>query len=192
MYPKVRVREEKFRDDEHVAVGLQMVESLYLHVPSSPEKEHRDGSAIFIARVPKSPLQNLVPPTISTSKDDSTSSTEAEKNYEKIVEKEKPNIKATPVMRPRAVLSSPDNDAVIGNKNRIKAERPKVLRKHDMVPNRHVNAQCKVSPTHISCNNQIDTTFSNDAPDNKSDLKGKKGSAMAGPGRRRYLRPWKS
>lgn len=36
VYPKVKVREEKYQYDEHVAVGLQLLESLSLHVPSSP------------------------------------------------------------------------------------------------------------------------------------------------------------
>lgn len=30
------MREEKYQYDEHVAVGLQLLESLSLHVPSSP------------------------------------------------------------------------------------------------------------------------------------------------------------
>ncbi|KDO39357.1 hypothetical protein CISIN_1g026018mg [Citrus sinensis] len=243
MYPKVKVREEKYQYDEHVAVGLQLLESLSLHVPSSPEIEHRDDSRAFIARIPKSPLRNVVTPTNSTHKEaeqnnytkidekekpnirvtsptmdstslsddgkndvkidekekpnirvtsptmDSTSLSDDGKNDVKIDETEKPNIRAGSILRPRAVLSSPDNDAVIGNKNRLKGERPAALRNHDMVSNRHAKAKCKASPTHIK--SQLNTTSSNNVHENKSDNKGKKGSATADPSQRRYLRTWK-
>lgn len=213
MYPKVKVREEKYQYDEHVAVGLQLLESLSLHVPSSPEIEHRDDSRAFIARIPKSPLRNVVTPTNSTHKEaeqnnytkidekekpnirvtsptmDSTSLSDDGKNDVKIDETEKPNIRAGSILRPRAVLSSPDNDAVIGNKNRLKGERPAALRNHDMVSNRHAKAKCKASPTHIK--SQLNTTSSNNVHENKSDIKGKKGSATADPSQRRYLRTWK-
>ncbi|KAH9681693.1 hypothetical protein KPL71_027068 [Citrus sinensis] len=325
----VKVREEKYQYDEHVAVGLQLLESLSLHVPSSPEIEHRDESRAFIARIPKSPLRNVVTPTNSTHKEaeqnnytkidekekpnirvtsltmdstslsddgkndvkidekekpnirvtsptmdstslsddgkndvkidekekpnirvtsptmdstslsddgkndvkidekekpnirvtsppmDSTSLSDDGKNDVKIDEKEKPNIRVTSptmdstslsddgkndetekpniragsILRPRAVLSSPDNDAVIGNKNRLKGERPAALRNHDMVSNRHAKAKCKASPTHIK--SQLNTTSSNNVHENKSDNKGKKGSATADPSQRRYLRTWK-
>lgn len=213
MYPKVKVREEKYQYDEHVAVGLQLLESLSLHVPPSPEIEHQDVSRAFIARIPKSPLRNIVTPTNSTHKEaeqnndkkidekekpnirvtsltnDSTSLSDEEKNDIKVDETEKPNVRASSILRPRAVLSSPDNDAVIGNKNRLKGERPEALRNHDMVPNRHAKAKCKASPTHIK--SQLNTTSSNDVHENKSDTKGKKGSVTADPSQRRYLRTWK-
>ncbi|KAK9183004.1 hypothetical protein WN944_026153 [Citrus x changshan-huyou] len=366
LYPKVKVREEKYQYDEHVAVGLQLLESLSLHVPSSPEIEHRDESRAFIARIPKSPLRNVVTSTNSTHKEaeqnnytkidekekpnirvtsptmdstslsddgkndvkidekekpnirvtsptmdstslsddgkndvkidekekpnirvtsptlDSTSLSDDGKNDVKIDEKEKPNIRVTSptmdstslsddgkndemekpniragsILRPRAVLSSPGkitllnyvdislrlhsvispqrkklmisnlnmkcsnqicsinrlymilraftmidhcvhptqhhthyNDAVIGNKNRLKGERPAALRNHDMVSNRHAKAKCKASPTHIK--SQLNTTSSNNVHENKSDNKGKKGSATADPSQRRYLRTWK-
>ncbi|KAH9764066.1 hypothetical protein KPL70_001395 [Citrus sinensis] len=269
----VKVREEKYQYDEHVAVGLQLLESLSLHVPSSPEIEHRDDSRAFIARIPKSPLRNVVTPTNSTHKEaeqnnytkidekekpnirvtsptmDSTSLSDDRKNDVKIDEKEKPNIRVTSptmdstslsddgkndvkidekekpnirvtsptmdstslsddgkndvkidetekpniragsILRPRAVLSSPDNDAVIGNKNRLKGERPAALRNHDMVSNRHAKAKCKASSTRIK--SQLNTTSSNNVHENKSDIKGKKGSATADPSQRRYLRTWK-
>lgn len=213
MYPKVKVREEKYQYDEHVAVGLQLLESLSLHVPSSPEIEHRDVSPVFIARIPKSPPQNVVTPTnsphkaaeqnnekkiyerekpdirVTTLANNSTSLSDEEKNDVKIDETEKPNIRAGSILRPRAVLSSPDNDAVIGNKNRLKGERPAALRNHDTVPNRHAKAKCKASPTHIK--SQLNITASNYLPENKSDLKGKKGSATADPRQRRHIRTWK-
>ncbi|KAK2643757.1 hypothetical protein Ddye_018952 [Dipteronia dyeriana] len=187
MYPKVKVREEKNQDFEDVAVDHKInFQSLSLHVSSSPEKEHRDVSPPFIARVPKSyATTNVVTPTISSRK-------------EKIDENDKPNIRATPILRPRAVLSSPDNDAVIGNKNRTKAERP--LKNRNSVQNRHLDAQCKVIPSRVIAKSQINTNLLTDTTttttttttDNKSDLKGKKGPTVAVPSQRRYLRTGKS
>ncbi|KAI9196212.1 hypothetical protein LWI28_021986 [Acer negundo] len=188
MYPKVKVREEKNQDFEEVAVDHKInIESLSLHVSSSPEKEHRDVSPPFIARVPKSyATTNVVTPTISSCK-------------EKIDENDKPNIRATPILRPRAVLSSPDNDAVIGNKNRNKAERPTALKNRNPVQNRHLNVQCKVIPSRViaksqkNTNSLTDTTTTTTATtDNKSDLKGKKGPTVAVSSQRRYLRTGKS
>ncbi|TXG72424.1 hypothetical protein EZV62_001003 [Acer yangbiense] len=189
MYPKVKVREEKNQDFKEVAVDHKInIESLSLHVSSSPEKEHRDVSPPFIARVTKSyATTNVVTPTIS-------SCTETEK----INENDKPNIRATPILRPRAVLSSPDNDAVIGNKNRTKAERPTALKNRNSVQNRHSNAQCKVIPSRVIAKSQIntnlltDTTTTTTTTDNKSDLKGKKGPTVAVPSQRRYIRTGKS
>ncbi|KAK3187685.1 hypothetical protein Dsin_027246 [Dipteronia sinensis] len=163
---------------------------LYVTYDAFGEKEHRDVSPPFIARIPKSYVTtNVITPTISSCKES-----------EKIDENDKPNVRATPILRPRAVLSSPDNDAVIGNKNRTKAERPAALKNRNSVQNRHLNAQCKVTPSRVIAKSQINTNLSNDTTttpttttmDNKSDLKGKNGPTVAFPSQRRYLRTGKS
>lgn len=70
-----------------------------------------------------------------------------------------------------------DNDVVVGNKNRIKAELPKAVRDHDQLHNRHSRAQCRVSTSHVICKTHHHTHMksSHEATDNKrGDLKGKK------------------
>ncbi|KAJ0035976.1 hypothetical protein Pint_25155 [Pistacia integerrima] len=161
-----------------------MFQSLSIRVSSSsssPVKERQDVFPPSVPRIQKTHALNAVTvtPTISTSKG-------TEKNDRKIDEKDRSNIRpssSTSVLRPRAVLSSPDNDAMIGNKNKIGANQSRVLRNHNFIQKRHVNAQCKVTP---STKSQTHTKLSNDAADNKSDLKGKKGSvttAVAAQGR---------
>ncbi|KAL5784521.1 hypothetical protein ACOSQ2_006913 [Xanthoceras sorbifolium] len=183
MYPKVKVREEKNQDDEDVAVDHKInIESLSLHVSSSSEKEHQDISPPSIVRIPNSyATTNIVTPTISACK-------------ETEIDEERPNIRAASMLRPRAVLSSPDNDAVIGNKNRTKAERPTALRNRNSVQNRHLKAQCKVIPSHVITKSPKNTSLSNNTTTtvDKTELKGKKGSTLAVPSQGRYLRTEKS
>ncbi|KAF7837418.1 hypothetical protein G2W53_005900 [Senna tora] len=57
-------------------------------------------------------------------------------------DEDKVNIRASSIPRPRAVISSPDNDTMIGNKNRMKNERLPASKKHAVLQNRH--ALCKV------------------------------------------------
>ena len=75
---------------------------------------------------------------------------------------------------------------MIGNKNKVKAKRPSGLKNHNFVQSRH--AQCKT----ISSNNipecTVHTRKSKDADDSKGDLRGKKGSTVAVPSQKRYLR----
>nr|XP_011462409.1 PREDICTED: uncharacterized protein LOC101306220 isoform X2 [Fragaria vesca subsp. vesca] len=102
----------------------------------------QDVSPATIARVPKSyvPLPRVVVPSISVA--------EGVKKANKIEEMNKQNIRAGSIPPPRAVLSSPDNDMVIGNKNKIKAQRSSALKNHSMVQNR--STQC--TPLRITGN----------------------------------------
>lgn len=191
MYPKVKVRED--RDEDHkrdVAVDHKVFASLPIRVSSSSppvKEEQQDVSPPFVPRIQNTRVLNAVnvTPTVSNSR-------EPEKHDRKVDEKDRSNIRLTSssssVLRPRAVLSSPDNDAMIGNKNKIGANRSKVLRNHNFIQNRHVSAQCKVAP---STKSQMHTNLSNEASDKKSDLKGKTSSVMVTP-TQRSLRPGKS
>ncbi|XP_058770833.1 uncharacterized protein LOC131644367 [Vicia villosa] len=56
----------------------------------------------------------------------------------------KVNIRASSIPRPRAVISSPENDLLIGNRNKIGNGRPSTPKNSNVSPNRHSLAQCKV------------------------------------------------
>lgn len=56
----------------------------------------------------------------------------------------KVNIRASSIQRPRAVVSSPENDILIGNRNKIGNGRQSALKNRTVLPNRHSQAQCKV------------------------------------------------
>ncbi|KAM4117009.1 hypothetical protein ACJW30_02G092000 [Castanea mollissima] len=103
----------------------------------------------------------------------------------KIDEDDKINVRASSILRPRAVLSSPDNDVMIGNKNRVKAKRPSCLKNHNLVQSRHTQGRI-ISSDITECT--VHTRKSKDADDSKSDLRGKKGSTIAVPSQKRYLR----
>ncbi|KAE8677633.1 TLD-domain containing nucleolar protein, putative isoform 2 [Hibiscus syriacus] len=52
-------------------------------------------------------------------------------------EQARPNIRVSSTPRPRAVISGPDNDAVIGYKNKIEGRQRRVSKDHGTVQNRH-------------------------------------------------------
>ncbi|XP_045808175.1 uncharacterized protein LOC123902485 [Trifolium pratense] len=56
------------------------------------------------------------------------------------------NIRASSIPRPRAVISSPENDHMIGNRNKIGKGRLPASKNSTVSPNRHALAQCKVKP----------------------------------------------
>ncbi|XP_060671385.1 uncharacterized protein LOC132803148 [Ziziphus jujuba] len=105
---------------------------------------------------------------------------EAEKKNEKFEEDNQQNIGASSIPRPRAVLSSPNNDVIIGNKNRVKIERPSVLNNRNTVQNIH--APSKVMPSRTT-ENSMNMKKSKEVPV-ESNLKGKKASAVTVPSQR--------
>ncbi|XP_023538648.1 uncharacterized protein LOC111799527 isoform X5 [Cucurbita pepo subsp. pepo] len=147
IYPKVKVREENELDD-HPAVNeqkrsyllsLKDLESLFLEDSSnSSGKEHR-VSPSSTAKVPKVYSPNVVKP--------STSESQADKRCNKV------NTRASSIPMPRAVLSSPENDLMIGKKNRKPTEKPSVLKNHNSVQSRH--SQCKTVARHSGNENPI-------------------------------------
>ncbi|PQQ16253.1 uncharacterized protein Pyn_00829 [Prunus yedoensis var. nudiflora] len=93
----------------------------------------------------------------------------------KMEELSKQNIRASSIPRPRAVLSSPENDMVIGNKNRIKAERPSALKNHNLVKKPTLCVPCHITE------NSTKTKKSKD----ENSLKERKGSGITLPSQRR-------
>lgn len=142
MYPKVKVRDHD-ADYHHPAVEaeersylgcLKAFDSLSTHDFSSPVKEYQEDYPPTIARVPSSYIPNFgetVPPK-----------SKGRGNSQKQVHGcERENIRASSIPRPRAVLSSPDNDAVIGSKEKIKAKRHPVSKVHSLIQTRHEQGQ---------------------------------------------------
>jgi hypothetical protein len=184
MYPKVKVREQNDQEDFKGPSLLPFNDDSCF-----PAKEHEDISPSYVAKIPKSYVPNvhmsttsvsesLIMPTISASK----GAGEIDKNLD---EDDKINIRANSILRPRAVLSSPDNDMMIGNNNRVKAKRPSGLKNPNLVQSRH--AQCKIISSNIT-EGTVNTRKSKKADDSKSDSKGKKGSATSVPSQKRYVR----
>lgn len=136
MYPKVKVREEA-RDDEDVygRSFYQALDSLSLHsYPSPAVKEHKDESPPVVVRIPKSYVSKSDMPLAPVSKGS------AKSINRNVIEEEKQNIRASSVPRPRAVLSSPDNDGIVRSKNKTRAELLSGLKNH--------NSCQKSKPTH--------------------------------------------
>ncbi|XP_021899584.1 uncharacterized protein LOC110815919 [Carica papaya] len=109
MYPKVKVRsqdtdDQRSGDDQirNYSLFLNDFQSFSIYDSSSSVKEHQDVSQPLVARMPKNYVPDIIRPTTSDQKG-------AEKNNEKSYDDNKSNIRASPVPRPRAVLSSPGN-----------------------------------------------------------------------------------
>ncbi|XVF66402.1 hypothetical protein PTKIN_Ptkin10aG0032700 [Pterospermum kingtungense] len=155
--------------DHKINSVLSLKDVLFLSMLDSyfPVKTHQAVSAMATARIPKSYVPHVGEPE------------EAEKNKEKTDEQDRPNIRAGSTPRPRAVISSPDNDAVIGNKNRIKGEQCAAMKNHNMVQNRGTTG------SHISARSPLKTRKSKDDADCNFEIKGKKGSGTAVSSQRR-------
>ncbi|KAH7669733.1 hypothetical protein IHE45_11G097600 [Dioscorea alata] len=118
MYPRVKVREQ-----EEPVVGKEETTKFILRVLDSLSLENHHSSRICTsnqgnetemysppscARISKFGHKNFLTPPISASK----------VKKEKELSDNRTNIRASSVPRPRAVLSSPDNDVMIGSQNR--------------------------------------------------------------------------
>ncbi|KAJ6689207.1 hypothetical protein OIU85_005592 [Salix viminalis] len=171
MYPKVKVRTDG-QDDQpphswSSLLSLKDVQFLCLQDSCSPAKGHQDESPPPIARIPKSYSPTVIMPRVSVSE-----GTDKKNNF---TEEDRPNIRASSIPRPRAVLSSPDNDAVIGNNyNKTKVARSSALKNSKVIQNRH--EQCKAVPSRISvASTPTNTRESKSTPDSRSEVKVKKG-----------------
>ncbi|KAL5996873.1 hypothetical protein ACLOJK_007796 [Asimina triloba] len=91
--------------------------------------EHGDDSTPQ-ARIPKSYVPITPMPSIAVCKGPQ----HKEKNVKEIDLDHRTNIRASPIPRPRAVLSSPDNDGMIGNRNKLLRERQSVLKTRNSGP----------------------------------------------------------
>ncbi|XP_022760359.1 uncharacterized protein LOC111306757 isoform X2 [Durio zibethinus] len=155
---------------------LSLKDVLFLSMLDSyfPVKRHQDVSSMPTARIPESYVPEIEKPSDSATE-------EAKKNKIKTDEEDRPNIRVSLTPRPRAVISSPDNDAVIGNKNRIKGEHRTALKNHNMVQNRHSTG------SHIFARSPVKTRKSKDDADCNVEIKAKKGSGTTISNQRRHI-----
>ncbi|KAK7278520.1 hypothetical protein RJT34_23550 [Clitoria ternatea] len=136
VYPKVRARQEPY----HVDLGLKAF--------LSPVMDQKVVSMPSIVKVSKCYVPQLPIPRVSVTDDsedsgltsDSSGATGPEKDDN--THEDKINIRASSIPRPRAVISSPDNDIMIGNRNKIRDERFSASKNGAGLQNRH--AHCKV------------------------------------------------
>ncbi|KAJ4851329.1 hypothetical protein Tsubulata_005695 [Turnera subulata] len=127
MYPRFRVREQEQEQeqdelsptkDAQTLLSSKVIGSSSEQGCSSPEKENHFDSSQSVFRTPKAYVPSLVTQSPSASKD-SSSAVKDRCNGEK----NKSNVRACSDLRPRAVLSSPDNDGLIGKRNKLDNQR---------------------------------------------------------------------
>ncbi|XVF28524.1 hypothetical protein REPUB_Repub15cG0037000 [Reevesia pubescens] len=155
---------------------LSLKDVLFLSMLDSyfPVKRYQDVSSVPKGRIPKSYVPEVEKPSDSAPE-------VAEKNKKKTDEEDRPNIRVSSTPRPRAVISSPDNDAVIGNKNRIKGENRTALKNHNMAQNR------QTTRSHIFARSPVKIRKSKDDADCSFEIKGKKGSGTTVSRQRRHI-----
>ncbi|KAK1559869.1 hypothetical protein Q3G72_019313 [Acer saccharum] len=119
--PRVRVKEQDQEDGQVVSppndtgsfLFLRLLESLSLQDCSLPKENHCNSSPAN-AKVTKTCVPSVKSELVSASK---------EKNNKD----SKQSGRAISILRPRAVLSSPENDGMIGNKNKLRPSSSKRL-----------------------------------------------------------------
>lgn len=130
MYPRVKVRQHIEGvpvQEKETSHAVRIIESLSLENHSFPRilvpnQEHncKSDPRPPHARVSTSHLKNPSTPPVDACKG---------KNDKELDGDNKTNIRASSVLRPRAVLSSPDNDGIIGTQNQRIRERRTTLRR---------------------------------------------------------------
>jgi len=188
MYPKVKVREHE--EDDQIAFyvhegPLEDFESLHTYDLNSSVTEFDDDSPRSVVRIPKSYISNSDIPMTPLPKAEGKRD-----NKVKDAEDSKPDVKVASVLRPRAVLSSPDNDGVIRNRNKAKADLLSGLKNHNLCQNRHT--RCKVTPKRSTSENSITKKGeSREVAAIKSELKGRRRSTLTEPTQKVNLRKGK-
>ncbi|CAH8275804.1 unnamed protein product [Arabidopsis lyrata] len=118
MYPKVKADNEACNYKQRSSC----LNSNYLQTRVS-ENNQEDDFQIHVAKIPK-----IYIPSVLMSESESK---EMNKRIRGADIEVKPTTKASPILRPRAVVSSPDNDAMIGNINMIEERKAKKGLKSD-------------------------------------------------------------
>ncbi|XP_024018433.1 uncharacterized protein LOC21398946 [Morus notabilis] len=126
MYPKVKVRASE--QEDRLSPQNDRKAELFFTSPefiSMEAKENRSSSPLPIVRILKAhALEEHSTKQLS-------SASKVENNRRPLVKDAKPNVRACSVPRPRAVLSSPDNDGMIGSRNELINERRSALKTHN-------------------------------------------------------------
>lgn len=139
MYPKVKVRCLE-QDDEYdrPRSPLQGFNSISIQ-DSTPVEGVKRSSSVSVAKVPRSYIPRSITPPPSLPKSAKKSELEADGN--------KPHIRASSIPRPRAVISSPDNDQILGSKNKIRFQRQTPSKNHDFAQRRQLEERCSRTST---------------------------------------------
>ncbi|KAL5066964.1 hypothetical protein RYX36_017851, partial [Vicia faba] len=125
-YPRVKVRVPKQEDnvyneyDSGILSFLKLIESLHLE-----EEEYRSKSEPSICKKTMACPQHIITRRFTPSLKGML------KNNKQVREVPKENTRPSCVIRPRAVLSSPDNDELIGSINDLKNNISLTKRKKD-------------------------------------------------------------
>ncbi|KAL2463521.1 uncharacterized protein Fot_53177 [Forsythia ovata] len=190
MYPRVKVKKQVEEDDQYAyeKTSLQSMKAFkWLSLNDFSSSDEPPPSIVKIpgSHVPKSPTS-----TISASKGEANNKTKT------VLEENRKNVRASSVPRPRAVLSSPDNDGIIGSKTKTRRELHSSTKNHNMNQNRHT--QHKVFPRSTTVETFGSTLVNNkDASESKIDHPAKRRAVPAdstlrsGPLRRKPQYPVK-
>ncbi|XP_074307097.1 uncharacterized protein LOC141642261 isoform X1 [Silene latifolia] len=119
MYPKVKVRSFEEDDEfefDHPATPVKAFSSLTIRDYTPPAKGSKQASSLSVAKVPKLHIPRSVTPTPALPKAQVKSELESDDTHIK-------HSRASSIPRPRAVISSPDNDELLGSKNRTRTPR---------------------------------------------------------------------
>ncbi|KAJ0052591.1 hypothetical protein Pint_01661 [Pistacia integerrima] len=125
VYPQVKVRQQE-QDDRGSFLFIRVIESLSLQDHHSSDEENKSNSSPSVAKITKVNAPIVKAQSVTPSK-------AAKSNRQINKDTKLLNARASSVTRPRAVLSSPDNDGMIGNINKFDNERSSSLKKlhHD-------------------------------------------------------------
>ncbi|KAK4425417.1 hypothetical protein Salat_1735700 [Sesamum alatum] len=137
MYPKVKVRAQREEADQY-AYEKSSLQSLKAFEWLSPQHlSSSDDSPGPVARVPRSYAPKSPPPSFYASREQA--------NKKKTVAEESPKkVRATSAPRPRAVLSSPENDRIIRSRTHERNEEHSGLKNGSPCHNRR--PQYKIFP----------------------------------------------
>ncbi|PIA40002.1 hypothetical protein AQUCO_02500013v1 [Aquilegia coerulea] len=185
MYPRVKVRVQEEPEKDQYEVQKENSSLLLLNNFNSPSSndnlltgnECASVSPSPVARIPKSYVPSFTTPSISSSKG---------KN-DKEIEDKRPNIRASSVPPPRAVLSSPDNDGIIGNRNQLTGERHTIMKRSNL--GERTDSQEKVNTRILKAKDSTKMrTGSKETLNNKSRLKLKQSPELNVTKQSGYLR----
>ncbi|XP_011091233.1 uncharacterized protein LOC105171728 [Sesamum indicum] len=137
MYPKVKVRVQREEADQY-AYEKSSLQSLKAFEWLSPQHfSSSDDSPGPVARVPRSYAPKSPPPSFYASR-------ELANKKNTVMEESPKKARATSAPRPRAVLSSPENDRIIGSRTQERKEEHSGLKNGG--PNQNRRPQCKIFP----------------------------------------------
>ncbi|MCD9644991.1 hypothetical protein HAX54_033619 [Datura stramonium] len=173
------VRLQKEEDDQYAyesLPSLKAFESLSISDFSSS-----DDSPTSVVRIPRacilSPDRHGLPSSRGRTKD----------SNQNISGGSKTNARANSVPRPRAVLSSPDNDQMISMRSKMKAEVFSSLKNHNSCQNRH-HIKCKTFPKSIQDSYSTSgSKGSKETDDAKLDSRARARLVKGDPNRRTHL-----